>query len=144
MTGLQPLLELDRHEHAHLTCLVNVQLGDLICLQFFAVDPQPETDVGGGGCSSVRYGHARLNALETLGLASAGGHLDYDLGTAELGVKLPDLSPPPQGQRETNRSDGHSDDPDDYPDVHQAGLPDLVAAKLAAIDLPGGPGTYSR
>jgi hypothetical protein len=23
MTGLQPLLELDRHKHAHLTCLVN-------------------------------------------------------------------------------------------------------------------------
>jgi hypothetical protein len=49
MTGLQPLLELDRHKHAHLTCLVNPWLGNLIGLQFLVVDLQPETDVGCGG-----------------------------------------------------------------------------------------------
>lgn len=91
-------------------------------------------------CSS---GHARLNALETVGLAIAGGHLDHDFGTALLRIEFPALSPLPEGQREADRPDNHSNNPDDKSGIHQDGLPDLVAATLAASDLPRGLGTNS-
>lgn len=95
--------------------------------------PPPDLEVAR---SLVRHGQARLDALETVGLASAGGHLDHDLGTAELRVELAVLSPLSEGQREADRSHTHSNNTNDKSGIHPDGLPDLVAAKLAASDLP--------
>jgi hypothetical protein len=129
MTSLQPLLEIDRHEYAHLAGLVDPELGDLIGLQFLLVHPQPEADIGRWCRPLVRHGHARLNPLETLGLTSARCHLDHDFGTAQLRVVLPPPSALPKGDRDPDRADDDSNNPHDKSGIHEAGLPDLVARK---------------
>jgi hypothetical protein len=127
MTSLQPFLELDRHKHAYLAGLIDRELGNVTGLHFLLVHPQSETDVGGGGRPVVRHRHGCLNPLETLGLASASGQLDHDLGTAKLGLEPPTLRSLSNGQREANHPHDDSDNPEDNLDLHSDGLPDLLA-----------------
>jgi hypothetical protein len=60
--------------------------------------------------------------------------------SASSSLRFPRL---PEGQREADRPDNHSNNADDKSGIHQDGPPEVVAAKLAASDLPRGLGTYS-